>query len=401
MARLTGAGFISEVGDWLLLIGLPLFVLKLTGSAVVTASVFILELIPTMFVSTFAGVLVDRFDRWRVLTFAAFAQAVVITGLLAVESQKDLWIVYLVVVIQSSLSTVIAPARLAAAPALVPAGELIGLNGLIGMAQGAARLIGAPLGGLLLSIGGLDWVALADAVTFLIAAALFAPGARTPAQPAAGAPGAHEHDGVWKEWTDGMKVVRSTPDLRRMMGVGALLALTQGGFVILFLLFVTDRIGGNETEVGILRGVAAIGTVGAGLFIGSILKRLDPTRLLTLSLTLGGVISLVIWNASFLTTHFGVYIVLFILMGVPGLGAMAGVTTLLQRYAEDAVRGRVMSTYFAVYGAMQALGMLLGGFFESGNALIIALEVQGLLYLAAAAVTLRLTRVREPLEANP
>jgi MFS family permease len=180
-----------------------------------------------------------------------------------------------------------------------------------------------------------------------------------------------------------------------MMGVGALLALTQGGFVVLFLLFVTRRIDGSETEVGILRGVAAIGTVAAGLFIGVVLKRIDPARLLTMSLMAGGVVALVIWNAAYVTTSIGVYVVLFVLMGVPGLGAMAGVSTLLQRYTEGRVLGRVMSTYFAVYGAMQALGMLIAGVFATGAALNVSLEIQGLLYLAAGLLTLRLTRVSE------
>lgn len=60
LGRLTAAGLLSEIGDWLLLIALPLFVLDLTGSAMVTATVFALELLPTVIFGPIAGVLVDR-----------------------------------------------------------------------------------------------------------------------------------------------------------------------------------------------------------------------------------------------------------------------------------------------------------------------------------------------------
>lgn len=46
LGRLVVAGLLSEVGDWLLMIALPLFVLDLTGSALVTASVFVLDWCP-------------------------------------------------------------------------------------------------------------------------------------------------------------------------------------------------------------------------------------------------------------------------------------------------------------------------------------------------------------------
>lgn len=76
LGRLTAAGLLSEVGDWLLLIALPLFVLDLTGSALVTATVFALELLPTVLFGPIAGVLVDRYERWVLMTIVATTQAI-------------------------------------------------------------------------------------------------------------------------------------------------------------------------------------------------------------------------------------------------------------------------------------------------------------------------------------
>lgn len=52
---LAGAGLLSEVGDWMLLIALPVVVLRLTGSPVVTAIAFAPELVPTVVVGPLAG----------------------------------------------------------------------------------------------------------------------------------------------------------------------------------------------------------------------------------------------------------------------------------------------------------------------------------------------------------
>jgi hypothetical protein len=60
LARLAAGGLLSETGDWLLLIALPLHVLALTGSSLVTATVFALELVPTVVAAPLAGVLASR-----------------------------------------------------------------------------------------------------------------------------------------------------------------------------------------------------------------------------------------------------------------------------------------------------------------------------------------------------
>ena len=95
-ARLWLSGLVSDLGDWMLRIGLPVFVFQLTGSALTTATVFVVETIPAVLVGQVAGVLVDRVDRRRIIIVGTLLQAVLLLPLLAVRSADDLWIVYLV-----------------------------------------------------------------------------------------------------------------------------------------------------------------------------------------------------------------------------------------------------------------------------------------------------------------
>ena len=63
--RLWVGGLVNDVGDWALLIALPVFVFNLTGSALTTSTVFVVELIAGLIAGQVAGVLVDRWDRRR------------------------------------------------------------------------------------------------------------------------------------------------------------------------------------------------------------------------------------------------------------------------------------------------------------------------------------------------
>ncbi|MBA2553159.1 MAG: MFS transporter [Geodermatophilaceae bacterium] len=388
VARLGAAGLLSEIGDWMLFIALPLFVLQLTGSPLVTATVFVLELVPTVVIGPLAGVLVDRFEPWRLMATVAALQAVLLLPLLLVQSADDLWLVYAVVVAESVLGTVIEPCRTVTAASLVPVTDLMTVNQLTGILSSLARLVGAPLGGLTLGLTGIGGVLVADTATFVAAAALFGWKVGRPAQAVRPEPAAPVR--LLADWGEGLAVVFRTPVLRRTMGVVVCMALAQGAFVVLFVLFVVRDLGGTEADVGTLRGVQAIGALAGGALLGLVIKRWEEERLIAVSLAAFGALSLVTWNATALTTAFGLYVGLFIAAGVPGLASMTGLLTVLQTHAPEGARGRVISTFFAVYGGVQAVGMLLSGLVGTGSGLTIALQVQGVLYLTAAALALRL-----------
>lgn len=387
---LAGAGFLAEAGDWMLLIALPLYVLELTGSPLVTATVFFLGLAPTVVAGPLAGVLIDRSEPWRLMAIVAGLQALFLVPLLAVDDTSDLWILYSVVIIESVLGTIIEPCRATTAAGLVPAAHLTEINQLMGVLSSLSRLIGSPLGGLTLAVGGFDAIIYANAGTFLAATVIFATGARGQ-QTLTGTQSTGPSTSPWSELVEGLRITVRTPALRQIMGVVSFVALAQGGFVLLFVLFVTRELQGNEADVGVLRGVQAIGALTGGALLGLVINRISPRQLISGSLVLFSALSLTIWNLPVLTTSFPIYIGLFILIGVPGVSLMTGLLTVLQSNCEPRARGRVLSTYFALFGAMQAIGTLLAGFLGTGTGLTIGLQVQGLLYLIAALMALRLT----------
>jgi MFS family permease len=466
---LWAGGLISETGDWFLLVGLPFWVLQETGSSLVTASVFLVGLLPGLVVGPLAGVLVDRWDRRRTLVAVSLAEAAFLLPLLAVDGRDRLWIVYLVIAVEATLAQLNDPARNALVPTLVPKDDLVGANALIGLNTNVARLAGSPLGGILVEVAGLPGLVIGDAASFLLGAALIglvrpvgvgrqgtvggpgtmdgpatvehpmavdalatkdgpvpldpavtvdpavtaepsvtaerarsnsasrfagprrgsvadgeAEGSGLSTAPVQGA--AAEPRGVVGEWVDGLRVVAGDRELVWGLVVNGLAAVAQGIFTVLFVLFVTRVLGGDGADVGLLRGVQAIGGLLGGVVVVGLARRLEPGRLLGVSLLVFAVIDLAMWNGSLVTTSQWLYLGLFVAAGIPGIGFLTGLTALVQERTEDAYLGRVFATYYGAFNGLMALGMLLAGLLGDTAGVVPVLNGQAGLYLLAGVV---------------
>jgi MFS family permease len=392
---LWAGGLISETGDWFLLVGLPIWVLQLTGSSLVTATVFLVGLLPGLVVGPLAGVLVDRWDRRRTLVAVSLAQAAFLLPLLAVDGRGDLWIIYAVMAVEASLGQLNDPARNALVPSLVEEGDLVGANALIGLNSNLARLAGSPLGGVLVEVAGLPGLVIGDAASFLLGAALIAlvgsprrvavdPAVSSPAPGPAPVPAAPQ--GVAREWLDGLRVTLGNRELRWGLVVNGLAAVAQGIFTVLFVVFVTRELGGDGADVGLLRGVQAIGGLLGGVLVMGMARRLRAGRLLGTSLLVFALIDLAIWNGPLLTTAIWLYLGLFVAAGIPGIGVLTGLTALVQEHTGDAYLGRVFATYLGSFNGLMAVGMLLAGLLGDTVGVVTVLNGQAALYLLAGVV---------------
>ena len=380
---LWAGGLISETGDWFLLVGLPVWVLQVTGSSLVTATVFLVGLLPSLVVGPLAGVLVDRWDRRRTLVAVSLAEAVFLLPLLTVDGRGDLWVVYLVMAVEASLGQLNDPARNAMVPALVGRDDLVGANALIGLNGNLARLAGSPLGGILVELSGLPGLVIGDAISFLLGAALLSLVRPRPLSPPTGPVAS---PGVVGEWVEGLRVVARDRGLRWGLVVDGLAAVAQGIFTVLFVLFVTRALGGDGADVGLLRGVQAIGGLVGGVLVVGLARRLEAGRLLGVSLLAFGLIDLAIWNGPVLTTATWLYLGLFAAAGIPGIAFLTGLTALVQERTDDAYLGRVFATYYGSFNGLAGVGMLLAGLLGDSVGVVAVLNGQAGLYLLAGLV---------------
>lgn len=427
------AGLVSDTGDWLLMIALPLFALSATGSALGASTVFLVELIPMLLVGSFLGVLVDRWDHRRTIVVVALLQGVLLLPLLAASADR-MGIVYAVAAVEAVLGAIINPARQAMIPQLVGADQLARGNALVAVSDNLARLVGSPLGGLSFALWGLPGVVIADAASYLATAGLVAlmrphplppeqaqsarptqsarsarsarsaPSSQS-AQPARSArptlPGAEPDEDaaqqppeppvaaerrILREWRDGLAVIARSATLRTIALLAALGGIAQGLFLVLFLVYVIENLGAGDTGAGIIRGVQAIGGVLGGLVTGVLARRLGPRSLIGGGYLVFGMLSLLTWNLAPFTTALWVYAGLFIAMGIPGVTTATGEITLVQTVVPPRALGRVIAAITTVYGAAQAVGLLLGGLLADSGDIVPVLDVQASLYLVCGAI---------------
>jgi MFS family permease len=376
--NLLTAGLISETGDWLLLVALPILVYEITGSTLGTALAFLVELAPPILLGTFAGRLADRWNRRRALIWLSIAQAATLLPLFAAGGR--LWVVYAVIAVQAGLASFTEPTRNALVPAVTPREHLVGANSLLSLSGNIGRLVGGSLGGFLLVLGDLPAIVIVDAVSFGLAAVLYArigSGRREPVAPlpdAAGEGGAYDHRRV-----------------RAGLIVAGLSAAAQGMFVVLFVPFVYRVLQGGADEAGLLRGVQAIGAIAAGLALGLLARHCRAGLLAAGGMGAFGVLDLLIWNGSLITTAQPLYIALFVAIGAPGVVAITGLFSVLQEAGRGRV-GRVFGAVTTVIAAGQAIGMIAAGLLGDRVDLVMLLNVQAGLYLLAAVAATGLAR---------
>lgn len=162
---------VSILGSGLSEFALSLWVYQQTGSVTQFAFVFLFKVLPTIVLSPFAGVLVDRWDRrWTmILSDVGAALGTLLIALLLFSGRLEIWHVYAVTAFSSAFKAFQLPAYLATTTLLVPPKNLGRANGLVQIGQAASEILVPALAGILVATIQVRGVILIDFVTFLIA----------------------------------------------------------------------------------------------------------------------------------------------------------------------------------------------------------------------------------------
>jgi predicted MFS family arabinose efflux permease len=389
------AGVASTLGDFVLLIALPFHVYEVTGSALATGGTYVAGALPRVLLGSVAGVFVDRWDRKRTMIAADLVRAAALLALLTVPGSDGLWVVYVVTVIESSVSQFFGPARAALLPRLVPEEQRQEANALGALGEGASRLAGPLIGGALLGLLGLQGVVLFDSASFLLSAILIAMVAAPTARPVDDAGGqrvataaAGRAAAVLRELREGLEVVGREPIVRATFVVTALTTVAFGITDPLIPVFMQDVLGGTAVDFGALASVQGVGVMLGGLAIARARGAVAPAGLIALGLGLGAALLLV-------GVHSGSFPVVLALIGPWGACLVAyqvGATTLLQNGVPDALRGRVFGALGTLQGALGIAGIALASVLGTFVGAVWVLTAACLLLLAAAGVAAAMPR---------
>lgn len=352
---------ISLIGDWLLFVALPFYIYTITGSTLATGIMFIIQTLPRVFLSSVAGVFVDRWSRKKTMLFANLIQAVALLPLLLMHSANMIWIVYICAFVDSCVAQFFLPASNAIIPNLVDKEQLLSANALNSMSQELTRLVGPLLGGVLVGLFGIGSVVLVDSVSFLFAAFMIAlitvsvqpvKDQESTAQAASVSSGVAGLSTLWHEWLDGLRLIRRDKLLRAIFLALGVSMIAEGILQVILAPWVKTVLHGTTLTFGWIATVQAIGGLIGSLLIPRISKIIAPARLIPISGMLVGLLVFAIVNVH----NFLFVLILVGCVGVVVIGFFVTLFTMLQEGADDAYRGRI----FGAFGVVQAVTMLLG-----------------------------------------
>ena len=371
--RLWTARTVSQIGDVAQFTTLALLLVHLTGSAVGVAGAVLAEIAAVLLLGPFAGSLVDRLPRVRVMVAADAVRIVLASALAGWHGSPG--VAYGVAFGLAAGQVFFGPASQSLLPALVDETELVAANSGIWTAAVSAQVLVAPVAALLATQVGFGAAFAVNAVSFAISAAVLI-GLREPARPrpvSVSSPFAHTRDGL--------KALAALPLLKALAAGQLLAALSAGATSALLVVLAKDRLGGGG-GYGLL--IAAIG-VGAALGPLLLTRRItDPRRPLLVfgPYAVRGLVDLVLSVVTAVPLAAGA--LLFY-----GLSTSTGNVTfssLLQSRVPEDLRGRAFAGFDVLWQTGRLLSLLGGGLLADAVGIRAVYLLGGLLLLAAAAV---------------
>jgi predicted MFS family arabinose efflux permease len=388
------SGTVSQLGDWALLLILPFYVYQRTGSVVSTGVLVAVELAPRLFISSVAGVLVDRWDRRWTMIGADLVRAVLMLGILLPLIGAPLWIVYAVALLEAAAAQLFLPAQGAMLPAIVrDERDLLAANSMLATFNATTRLVGPPLGGLLFVTLGLTSSVIADSASFLlsglaIVAIRHARPDAAPDEPAA-------QPAFIRELREGLRFIAGEPLIRALCLTLGIVMITQGLLDTVLVPFVSGVLHFGPVQLGVIAAAQGLGGLFGALGLGVISRRLTRGTVLGVALLLAGV-----FIGGFALARPLVLSAAFVfLLSVPMVVAAAWTETYFQQRVDGRLLGRVLGATETVSAAGILIGVVvaavMGGALGPVSVLLLA---AGVLLVAGALsmVWLRNARTTQP-----
>lgn len=246
--RLWFSQIISQLGDWFNLIASAALVANLSGSGLAIGGLFLARLLPPFVLSPLVGVVADRFDRRKILIASDLLRAIVVLNFLLVRTEQHVWLLYVLTVLQLSISAFFEPTRAALIPRVVPRKDLVTANALDGTTWSTMLAVGAALGGLATALFGITAAFLIDSASFILSAWFIS---RMDAGLGSTELGSvRPNDAGWSDFVAGLRYLEQQPGILIVALIKASMALAFGGISIV--------------EVAFAKEIFPIGTDGSG-----------------------------------------------------------------------------------------------------------------------------------------
>jgi MFS family permease len=349
---------VSLIGTWMQQIALSWLVYRMTNSALMLGLVGFVGQIPTFLFSPFAGVLVDRFNKHKILIFTqtcAMMQAFIIVILISTGSINVFYILLLNAFL-GIVNSFDAPTRQSFVVEMIEnkedLGNAIALNS---MMFNSARLIGPSIAGLLIAAVGESMCFLINGISYIaviIALLLMKINYKKAV---------HKQKQIVQELKEGWNYTRNFKPIKYLLLLLGLVSLMGTPYVVLMPVFARETLHGGPHTLGFLVGSIGVGAFFGGMLLASRKNVIGLGKIIMRAAFFFGV-TLILFSFS---KNIFLSMILLLIAGFAMMIQMASSNTIIQTIVEDSKRGRVMSFYTMSFMGTMPIGSLLAGFTAS------------------------------------
>ena len=352
---------VSQMGDWFDTIAVYTIVLRLTGSGRAVALIMVARFLPSVVMGPLSGVVADQFSRRTIMITADLMRALVVLGFLLVRRPDQMWLVYVLTVLQLAFSAFFEPAKTATIPSIVSDRELLPANAIASVTWSVMLTFGAAIGGLVAGWFGTNAAFVLDSLSFVASAGLIASVTFPKRRARAKAKLTIAKALGISDTIEGARYVKHRPRVFAYLMVKP--AWGMGGGILTLLAVFGERVfpvaGKTATGIGVLftaRGIGtAVGPIVARRWAGETRRQMQVA--IGIAFLIGGA-----FYISFGASRSFILALLFLLIAHTG-GSILWVfsTVLLQQTVADQFRGRVFAAEMALLTLTMAASNYLVG----------------------------------------
>jgi MFS family permease len=346
---------LSLIGTWMTQIATSWLVYRITKSALLLGLVGFSGQIPSLFLSPFGGVWVDRLNRHRVLKITqtlSMLESFVLSAL-ALSSRITVIDIVLLTMFQGAVNAFDMPARQSFLVEMIEdRADLANAIALNSSMVNSARLLGPSIAGVVIAIAGEGYCFLIDGFSYIaVIASLFA----MRIHPSIASPRARKH--VLTELREGFRYVADFAPIRVILTLLACISLTGIPYSVLLPMFAGGILGGGPHTLGFLTGCSGVGALVSAIALAMRKSVLGLVRVISIvAFTFGA--GLIAFG---LSNHLWLSMPLMMVTGFSMMQMMAASNTVLQTIVDEDKRGRAMSFFTMSFTAVMPFGSLVFG----------------------------------------
>mgnify|MGYP001805819314 CR=1 FL=1 len=367
---------VSMIGTWLQMVAQGWLVLEMTGSAFWVGVTAAASSLPTLFLSLFGGVIVDRYNRKTILlwTQSASMMLALVLGAVTLSGTVTLAVIMVMAFLLGCVAAVATPAIQAFLSEMVERSELHSAVALNAAIFNASRVIGPAIAGLMIAWIGTGGAFMVNGLSYLaVIAALLA--IRTA--PPLTKPEAHQPP--LQSIREGIVYTWEHPVIRTIVLFVSVVSIFGWSFMSMLPVVAKQTFGMGSDGMGYL-----FSAFGLGSLSGTVLVSMSSGKIRSSMMVIGGILTFSIALGAFtFATDERIAMGFLFIAGIGMLSAFATMTATVQRLVEDRYRGRVMSIYLMVLMGFMPLGNLQVGFLSEHFGTALAIRIGSVVVLLA------------------